>query len=572
MSRAEGGAVAALLRDYRQFAGARLWVALALMLLGALAEGFGLLMIVPLASIAIGPDGGAIDRIAPWFDVIPPDRRFVLALAAFVGFMAARSALLYARELTLASLQANYEASLRLRAASTLARRGWPFASGIGQAGMQALLLTDVFRSATAVGFAQSFAVAAVMLGVQWLLTLLLSPVLALIAALILVAGFFASARWARRGAASGIAFAERSEQSTSSGFRLHAGLKAALAQGNVAQFLDEYAASLDRTRRELVRFAKGLNSSRQLAALAAAVAAAVILFVGVRLLALPFAVLIASLALFARMVGPAQTLQQSAQHLAAYAQSFAAIERRLGPLEPMPEAEPARERLEWSAIALLGVGFEHEPGLGLQPTALTLRRGEWIGLDGTSGAGKTTLVDLVAGLLVPDAGRILVDGRELGGEILERWRAALAYAGQDGTVFNDSVRGNLLAGQRSAEDADLWRVLELVDLAPRVRAFGRGLDESVGDRGSQMSGGERQRLVVARALLRNPSLLILDEATAALDAGGEAELLGRLRALDPRPAALVVAHRPSTLGHCDSVLSIQHREEKPGESKELDG
>jgi ATP-binding cassette subfamily C protein len=282
--------------------------------------------------------------------------------------------------------------------------------------------------------------------------------------------------------------------------------------------------------------------------------------------------VLIASLALFARMVGPAQTLQQSAQHLAAYAQSFAAIERRLGPLEPMPEAEPARERLEWSEIALLGVGFEHEPGLGLQPTALTLRRGEWIGLDGTSGAGKTTLVDLVAGLLVPDAGRILVDGRELGGEILERWRAALAYAGQDGTVFNDSVRGNLLAGQRSAEDADLWRVLELVDLAPRVRAFGRELDESVGDRGSQMSGGERQRLVVARALLRNPSLLILDEATAALDAGGEAELLGRLRALDPRPAALVVAHRPSTLGHCDSVLSIQHREEKPGESKELDG
>ena len=87
-----------------------------------------------------------------------------------------------------------------------------------------------------------------------------------------------------------------------------------------------------------------------------------------------------------------------------------------------------------------------------------------------------------------------------------------------------------------------------------------RGLDESVGDRGSQLSGGERQRLVLARALAcGNPSLLILDEATAALDRRRRGELIERLRALDPRPAAIVVAHRELTLGHCDSVLSIQH-------------
>ena len=99
----------------------------------------------------------------------------------------------------------------------------------------------------------------------------------------------------------------------------------------------------------------------------------------------------------------------------------------------------------------------------------------------------------------------------------------------------------------------------ESVGLETRVHAFPGGLDESVGDRGSQLSGGERQRLVLARALLRRPSLLILDEATAALDAASEGALLERLKSLDPRPAALIVAHRESTLGHCDSVLAIQH-------------
>jgi ATP-binding cassette subfamily C protein len=205
------------------------------------------------------------------------------------------------------------------------------------------------------------------------------------------------------------------------------------------------------------------------------------------------------------------------------------------------------------------GVAFEHESGLGVRSASLTIKAGEWVGVSGPSGAGKTTLVDLVAGLLVPTRGSITVDGAQLDGHVLERWRLALAYVGQEGAVFNDSVRANLLAEGAAADDAELWDVLEQVGLAERVRAFAAGLDENVGDRGSQLSGGERQRLVLARALLRRPAFLILDEATAALDLESEAEVLQRLRSLEPRPAALVVAHRESSLAHCDSVISIQH-------------
>jgi ATP-binding cassette subfamily C protein len=190
---------------------------------------------------------------------------------------------------------------------------------------------------------------------------------------------------------------------------------------------------------------------------------------------------------------------------------------------------------------------------------ALELGRGQWIGISGPSGSGKTTLVDLAAGLLEPQSGAVKVDGEPLAGDLLERWRASLAYVGQDGSVFDDSVRGNLLAEGVRADDERLWSALAAVGLEDRVQAFDRGLDERVGDRGSQLSGGERQRLAIARALLRKPSLLILDEATAALDAKSEAELLDHLRGLDGRPAAILVAHRDSTLTHCDSVLSSQH-------------
>jgi ATP-binding cassette subfamily C protein len=555
MNRAEGG-IAPLLHDYRTYAGARLWLAFVLMLLGAFAEGFGILALVPLAAVVIGGSApnSHLGYLADW---LPADNRLLAALILFVGAMGVRSLLLYWRERELADLQAGYEASLRLRAASTLAHRGWGFASGVGQGGMQALLLTDVPRSALAVAEAQHFATALVMLSVQLAIAALLSPALAIVAFAVLLAGVFLAVRWTRRSVSTGLALTERSGESTDSGFRLHAGLKAALAQGTVPQFLAEYGSSLNRQRTETVRFAVELTAARQLAALGAAVAAALILFVGFRLLHLPFAILVPALVLFARMVGPAQMLQHSAQYVGAYASAFVAIRGRLGGLIPATTDPRSADPLDWRELRFDGVSFHQPSGGGVDGLSTTVHRGEWLGVRGPSGSGKTTFVDLVAGLLAPQSGSLLVDGAPL--DSLDRWRAGLAYVGQDGALFDDSVRGNLCADGVHVDESNLWDILSTVGLDQRIRALPGGLDERLGDRGSQLSGGERQRLAIARALLRKPSLLILDEATAALDPDGEAALLGALRAIQPRPAAIVVAHRESTLAHCDSVVSIQH-------------
>ncbi|HKO13648.1 MAG TPA: hypothetical protein VJV22_16890, partial [Acidobacteriaceae bacterium] len=275
------------------------------MLGGALAEGFGLLMIVPLATVAIQGGDSIVFRFAPWAASWSREQRFLVALALFLVAMALRSLLLLARNVLLQRLQAEYEADLRLRAAATLARRGWPFASRIGQSGMQSLLLNDVPRAAQTVDFVQQIAVGATLLIVQLAVTFWLSPALTLVALAFLVIGSMLALRFTRRGVRSGLAISEAMESSARSGFRLHAGLKAALAQGTIAAFMAEYRSSLGVGVRQFTDFARDLNIAQQTAAFGAALVAAALLLIGVLVLKLPFPVLIASLVLFARMAGP---------------------------------------------------------------------------------------------------------------------------------------------------------------------------------------------------------------------------------------------------------------------------
>ena len=535
------------------------------MLAGAIAEGFGLLMIVPLATIALGGSNSQLLHYAPWAAGWSTDGRFALALALFLGAIVLRSMLLFARDVLLTRLRSEYEADLRLRAAATLAKRGWAFASGIGQAGMQSLLLNDVPRAGETAVYLQQMAIGATMILVQLAVAFMLSPSLTLIACAVLAAGWIVSLRVSGgRALRRGLAIVEGMESSADSGFRLHAGLKAALAQGTVSAFLAEYRSGLHNMTRQLTGFTREYTVVQQAAGLGAACAAALLLFIGFRVLHLSFPVLIASLVLFGRMTSPAQALQNGAVHAAACAPAFGAIVRRLGELDASVEAGRVAPRLEWSELRVDSVSYEYRPGLGVREASLTLKPGEWLSIVGPSGSGKTTLLDLIAGLLPPQSGQISVDGEPLREPLLDGWRGALSYVGQDGNVFNDTIRANLIAEGVRPTDAELWQVLETVGLATRIRAFDSALDESVGDRGSHLSGGERQRLVLARALLRRPTLLILDEATAALDPASEEGVLDRGKALVPRPAALVVAHRESTLRHCDSRLSLQHGEAAP--------
>jgi ATP-binding cassette subfamily C protein len=216
---------------------------------------------------------------------------------------------------------------------------------------------------------------------------------------------------------------------------------------------------------------------------------------------------------------------------------------------------------LEAAAITFDEVSFSHGAGQeagGVCGLSLKIDEGELIGIAGSSGAGKTTLADLLVGLYPPASGAIRIGGERLEGGVLAAWRRSLAYVSQDPYLFHDSVRANLLWANPQASDAEIAEALALSGADDVVAKLPAGLETVVGERGGLVSGGERQRIALARALLRRPRLLLLDEATNAIDVAGEQALLRRFAALPQRPTILVIAHRESTLEAVERVIVVE--------------
>ena len=193
-----------------------------------------------------------------------------------------------------------------------------------------------------------------------------------------------------------------------------------------------------------------------------------------------------------------------------------------------------------------------------LRGVSLTVPKGALIGLTGVTGAGKSTLIDLVLGLLEPQVGAIRVDGRDIAPR-LAAWQRACAYLPQAMFLLDDTVRRNVALGvaDEQVDEERLWRALERARAATLVLSLPQGLDARVGEGGARLSGGERQRLCLARALYPERPFLVMDEGTSALDEGTQATVMRGLAA-PGGPTVLMVSHRPSTLAWCDAVYRLE--------------
>lgn len=267
----------------------------------------------------------------------------------------------------------------------------------------------------------------------------------------------------------------------------------------------------------------------------------------------------IAYLAIFSQVTRPARAISDAFGNIN---QGIAAGERVLNlidtPIEIRDKADAVElEKFEHS-IEFRDVCFSYENRQVLNNVSFTIKKGETVALVGPSGGGKSTISDLISRFYDPMQGEILIDGRPLTDFKIESVRRLMGIVAQDTILFNDTIEGNIRMGNNEASIDQVKQAVAVANASGFIEQTEGGLNANIGDRGLKLSGGQRQRLSIARAVLRNPEILILDEATSALDTESERLVQESLQELLKGRTSLIIAHRLSTIQHSDKIIVIQ--------------
>ncbi len=286
-----------------------------------------------------------------------------------------------------------------------------------------------------------------------------------------------------------------------------------------------------------------------------------VVLFVATRRLGMPVEQVLILVLAFGRALNSANKTQRRWQLTVTDASALWSIRELIDAADEQVEtlvgrAEPTLRR----GIELRDIRVEYEGRRLLEGANVEIPAGQITAVIGDSGSGKTTLVDLITGLTEPTSGEVRVDGRPLGELDLRRWRRLIGYVPQEMPMLHDSVRINVGLGDPELGDAQIERALRDAGAWDFVALLPGGLDASVGERGTLLSGGQRARVALARALVHQPQLLILDEATSGVEPEMEIALWHTLAALRGRVTIVAISHQPALRGVADRVYRVEGR------------
>ena len=267
----------------------------------------------------------------------------------------------------------------------------------------------------------------------------------------------------------------------------------------------------------------------------------------------------LAYLALFYNIINPVKALSTSFSNMRKGSAAIARIEELLNTpqtIDENPNGTPFESFKE--SIEFRNVRFAYGDKLVLDDINFTLTKGKTIALVGSSGSGKSTLADLLARFHDVSDGQVLIDGIDIRDYALYSVRKQMSLVTQEPILFNDTIASNIALGEPDAPLARIESAARLANADGFIRQKSNGFQTNVGDRGGKLSGGERQRLTIARALLKNPSILILDEATSSLDTESERLVQEAINNVMKDRTSLVIAHRLSTIRHADEILVMQ--------------
>jgi ATP-binding cassette subfamily C protein len=533
-----------------------------LLFLSGLAEGVGLATLLPVLEwvgdieAATGTLGADVRSrlvslgVTPTLDVL---------LLLIVVALSVKAALRFLAMHAVSETVARVSADLRLRVLRAVMAARWRYFATAPTGVIANALSHEALRAAGAYRNACIAVAALVQIAVYLVLALLVSWRLALLAAaggtviILLLAGLVRASR------RTGHEYASLLGDLASRVIDLVHGLKAVKAMGRERPFLGWLEHQSERLARAegALLFRHDALSSLHEPLLAAALAVGVL--VAASLGGQPLPALIVTAFLFQRMVSRLQIVQSEYQAMAAaegalqslddQARAAEAAREPAGGTRPAPAHAPE--------IVLDRVGFHHGDHPVLRGVSLRIPAGSFVILSGASGRGKTTLIDLIAGLQEPTEGRVLVDGVQLAEIDLHAWRSCIGHVPQETVLLNAGIAENVALGEHGADDAAVEQALRAAGAWEFVARLPQGVHNSVGERGAKLSGGERQRLAIARALIARPLLLLLDEPTVGLDLETEIGIWRTVRALRGNVTIVAASHHAAALDAADLVYEL---------------
>ncbi|ANY67944.1 multidrug ABC transporter [Paenibacillus sp. BIHB 4019] len=568
------------MKKLHQFAGKKLYLnMLGIMIVSSL-EGVGLLILIPLLGI-IGlinvqsVNLPVVPQVSHWLGELPQELLLVAVLALFMGINVGQG--LLQRQLTnqgFALLQ-SFVTKLRMDIYQALLQSNWAFFLGKRKSDFNHILSSELSRVNQGMQLSLRLVTTGIFTIVQIALAFYLSYQLTL---LILICGGLLSlfSRKYTRGARSlGTRLTELS-QSYVAGITDHFnGIKEIKSNRLEESHLSWFSKLTQQMEHNNVQFVKLQSNSQLIFKSISALMIAGCVFLSVQVLQVGVAQLTLIVLIFTRLWPKLTLIQASMEQIVLTLPAFKSLNdlmEECGVAEELQLNEPVArtertERTEPDALKLAhelvcqDVYYryrEQDKTYALKHINLRIPANSMTAIVGKSGAGKSTLIDTLIGLIVPQHGAVLLDGAPLDDSNRFAYRSAVSYVSQDPFLFNASIRENLKLVLPEATEEQLWEALAFSASDAFVRALPRGLDTIVGDRGVRLSGGERQRIVLARAMLRNPSILVLDEATSSLDSENELKIQQALEQLKGKLTIIVIAHRLSTIRDADQVIVLE--------------
>lgn len=570
------------MRKLREVTGPVLYWNLLGMICISLMEGIGIYMLVPMLSLIgifeMGTTGLQLSWLSEWLGRLSDNSQLVLILSIFVVILSGQAWLQRMQTIRNTRIQQQFIRTLRQETYRAIIMAKWSFFLQKRKSDFNHILTTELARVSQGTNLILQMAASLIFTAIQIGLAFWLS---AKLTAIVLVFGlllFFVLKKFVQRAKQIGDQTSELSQHYYNGITEHFNGIKDIKSNMLEESHIGWFEKICKRIERNVIQFSQ-LNSGTQLIhRVSSAVIIAAFIYLSLRVLAVPPASLLLIILIFSRLWPRFTSIQSNLEYISSMLPAFQLV-RKLqaetnlsreisrsttdteAPNRNIEKDNHAIQPLElMRSIECIDVNYRYEGSstYSLEHVTASIPAKGMTAIVGKSGAGKSTLIDLIMGLVRPESGQILIDGVPLSEEQLLAWRSSIGYVSQDPFLFHTSIRENLRLVDPDASEEQMWQALQFSSSAAFVRKLPHGLDTMIGDRGIRLSGGERQRLVLARAMLRNPSVLILDEATSALDSENEQHIHEALERLKGHVTIIVIAHRLSTIRTADRVIVLE--------------